>query len=223
MGRRSQHTPEELRELILDATRRVVEVQGFHALSAREIAREIKYAPGTLYNMFSNLDEILLRVEARVLEELDEGLAKAIGNKRDAEAVRRFAAAYVDFAFEHPRLWSLVQQHSLLDSKPAPSWFLERLYAPLSRLELVIGAMLEDADADEVSRSARMIWTAIYGALKVATTDKYGPLPATTTLNMVDTLVVQLCASITSPSPGSSRRKERLAASTNGKRERQHT
>ena len=69
MGRRSQHTPEELRELILTATRRIVEERGFRALSAREIAREIGYAPGTLYNMYENLDEILLRVEARVLKD----------------------------------------------------------------------------------------------------------------------------------------------------------
>ncbi len=45
MGRRSIHTPEELRELIIDATTAIVEQQGLEGLSAREIAKRIGYSP----------------------------------------------------------------------------------------------------------------------------------------------------------------------------------
>jgi len=52
MGRRSTHTPQQLRELILDAAQDIIQVQGLAGLSAREIARRIEYSPGTIYNMF---------------------------------------------------------------------------------------------------------------------------------------------------------------------------
>ena len=191
MGRRSQHTPDELRELILVATRRVVEAQGFSALSAREIAREIGYAPGTLYNMFSNLDEILMRVEARILEELDEAIARAVVGKKGIEALRTFATTYVEFAYKNHRLWELVQQHNPENNKTAPDWFLERMYAPMSRLEPLIGSILELSDADEVSRSARLLWSTVHGLLHVAMTPKYGALPLSTAIAMVDAIVVQ--------------------------------
>ncbi len=55
MGRRAVHSPEELRQLILDASRTIVETNGISGLSAREIARVIGYSPGTLYNIFETL------------------------------------------------------------------------------------------------------------------------------------------------------------------------
>ena len=148
MGRRSQHTPEELRELILTATRRIVEERGFRALSAREIAREIGYAPGTLYNMYENLDEILLRVEARVLKDLDDHIGKSLVDKKKNELPRAFAEAYIDFAFSHPRLWDLIQFHNPEIDKAVPEWYLDSVYAPMLRLEPILGDALEISDAD---------------------------------------------------------------------------
>lgn len=219
MGRRSQHTPEELRELILGATRHVVETQGFEALSAREIAREIGYAPGTLYNMFANLDDILMRVQTRVLEDLDADISKALENRHGLDAVRRFAATYVEFAFKHPKLWTLIQQHVPQDRTPAPDWYLERLYAPMSRLEPIVGSLLDHSDAEDVSRSARMIWSAIHGTLHVATTDKFGALPMATTVNMIDNLVAKICQP--AMMPRTAHRETTSHTQINGKRARQ--
>ena len=58
MGRRSSHTAEELRELILDASTALISEGGLASLSAREVARRIGYSPGTLYNVFENLDDV---------------------------------------------------------------------------------------------------------------------------------------------------------------------
>ena len=74
MGRRSTHTPEQLRQLILDAAQSIIETNGLAGLSAREIARRIGYSPGTIYNVFQNLDDVVLHIEARVLDALDERL-----------------------------------------------------------------------------------------------------------------------------------------------------
>ena len=65
MGRRSSHTPQQLKDLILEAAYEIIEVQGLAGLSAREVARRIGYSPGTIYNMFENLDDVVLRIEAR--------------------------------------------------------------------------------------------------------------------------------------------------------------
>ena len=68
MARRSNHAPEVLREMILDAAGTLIKSGGLSGLSAREIARIIGYSPGTLYNVYANLDDIVLHVEARVLD-----------------------------------------------------------------------------------------------------------------------------------------------------------
>ena len=87
MGRRSIHTPDELRELIIEATTSIVEQDGLEGLSAREIAKRVGYSPGTLYNVFENLDDLLLIIEARLLDELAGRLADTDASGPPAETV----------------------------------------------------------------------------------------------------------------------------------------
>lgn len=104
MGRRSIHTPEELRELIIDATTAIVEQDGLEGLSAREIAKRVGYSPGTLYNVFENLDDLLLIIEARLLDDLAERLAGTDSSGSPTERLRRLAGSYFTFTQERPKL-----------------------------------------------------------------------------------------------------------------------
>lgn len=192
MGRRSQHTPDELKQLILGAARSIIDQSGFDGLSAREIAREIGYAPGTLYNMFRNIDEILLKVETRVLDELDGRVASAMNGHNDLEAIRNFGRAHVEFAYQTPKLWQLIQRHHPQQVQEARDWYLERLYAPVARIEPLLGRVTGTTDIDEQGRNARLLWSAVHGVLNVATTAKFGTLPMPTTLTMVDALTDRL-------------------------------
>lgn len=190
MGRRSQHTQEELRELIIKAARQGVESGKGEMPSARNIARLIGYAPGTLYNVFENLDEIMLRVEAGVLEELDSRLGEAVQGRSGADALKRFTAAYVAFAYDNPELWKLIQQHHPAENDgKIPEWYLERLYGPITRLEPLIAKASGNHDADDVARTARLVWSSVHGVVHVATTMKFGALPLATTIGMAEQLV----------------------------------
>ena len=114
MGRRSSHTPQQLRELILDAAQEIIDRSGLAGLSAREIARAIGYSPGTIYNMFTNLDDVVLSVEGRVLDALDQRLSDIpeTGGNPEARLVE-IAHVYLAFTREKPRLWNLLFEHHL--------------------------------------------------------------------------------------------------------------
>ena len=62
MARRSDHTREELRRLILQAARRIIRDKGVAALSARKVASDIGYTVGTIYQHFNGMDAILITV-----------------------------------------------------------------------------------------------------------------------------------------------------------------
>ena len=128
MGRRSTHTPQQLRELILDAAQEIIDAQGLAGLSAREIARRIGYSPGTIYNMFANLDDVVLNVEARVLDALDKRLSNV--QQADGAAngqVTRIAHAYLAFTQEKPRLWNLLFEHHMPAGIDLPAWYQQKL------------------------------------------------------------------------------------------------
>lgn len=189
MGRRSSHTPEELRELILSAAEDIIESGGLAELSAREIARRIEYSPGTLYNMFDNLADLVLRVEARVLARLDQRLEEATSGVKGEQAIRRFAATYLAFSHERPRLWNLLFEHHMPHSTVVPAWYQERLEAPLARLEKLLKQQSGGGDSNWCKRNARALWAGLHGVASLSTTNKVGHITIESAHDVLDTLV----------------------------------
>jgi AcrR family transcriptional regulator len=172
MGRRSTHTPEQLRQLILDAAQSIIEANGLAGLSAREIARRIGYSPGTIYNMFQNLDDVVLHIEARVLDALDERLQAALADGPPEEKVSRLAEAYLAFTQERPKLWNLLFEHYMPADSQTPAWYQQKLEMLMSRVETAMAPLFPpDAEADR-HRAARVLWAGVHGITSLATANK---------------------------------------------------
>jgi AcrR family transcriptional regulator len=81
MARRSDHTRDELHRLALDAARRITEREGLRGLRARQIARDIGYTIGTLYNLFEDLDDLILHLNGETLDALFATCSRAPAGK----------------------------------------------------------------------------------------------------------------------------------------------
>ena len=105
MGRRSDHTRDELRTMIIHEGHRQLSQAGFARFSAREVAKQIGYSIGTIYNVFGTYDQLMLAINGHTLDLwracLEARLAGRIEN-RLAEAI----AAYFDFATHHRHAWT---------------------------------------------------------------------------------------------------------------------
>lgn len=189
MGRRSSHTPQQLRDLILNAAQEIIESHGLIGLSAREIARRIDYSPGTIYNMFQNLDDVVLHVEGRVLDELEARLA-ACG--RDGEAVDsalRMASTYLNFAAERPQLWNLLFEHHLPKDAPLPTAYQQRFEALAARVEDVVAPLYPETAVEARRHGARALWASVHGIASLATADKLSAVTAQSAGPLVEVLV----------------------------------
>jgi AcrR family transcriptional regulator len=70
MGRRNDHSKEELERLILDNAYKIIGDEGLEALTARRLAKDIGYAPGTIYNLFHSMDDLILILQGKTLDHL---------------------------------------------------------------------------------------------------------------------------------------------------------
>ena len=188
MGRRSTHTPQQLRELILDAAQEIVEANGLAGLSAREIARRIGYSPGTIYNMFDNLDDVVLNVEARVLDALDKRLADA-QQEGEPERVVRLAHAYLTFTRERPRLWNLLFEHHLPAGTQLPAWYQQKLEGLMSQIERALAPHFKEGDEADLQRASRVLWAGVHGITSLSTADKLSVVTSETAGRLIDELV----------------------------------
>jgi AcrR family transcriptional regulator len=172
MGRRSTHTPDQLRHHILDAAQSIIETNGLAGLSAREIARRIGYSPGTIYNMFQNLDDVVLHIEARVLDALDERLAAALDAGPAEERVSRLAEAYLTFTQERPKLWNLLFEHYMPEDSQTPAWYQQKLETLMGRVETAMAPLFPPGSDLERQRAARVLWAGVHGITSLATANK---------------------------------------------------
>lgn len=172
-GRRSEHSAEEIRELILAASEKIVEEQGYSGLSARKIANEIGYNVAMLYHYYDNLDEIILRVNARTLGKLYTSLQNASAKCRTPRScLIALSHAYVDFAFEQRHLWGLIYEHIHPEDEQVPEWFQHNVDRMFALIEEHIKPLAPDMTTKKIEQASQALWCGVHGICVLAMTRK---------------------------------------------------
>lgn len=172
MGRRSVHSPEELRQLILDASRTIVERNGISGLSAREIARMIGYSPGTLYNIFENLDDVLLTLQVQLLARTVDHLKRVPLGTNGEENVDALTHAYIDFALANRRMWNLLFAHSVPSPSTVPPPFHEHLINLAEIFRKGLAPLAPPEALEGLDTTARALFASVHGIAAVAASEK---------------------------------------------------
>ncbi len=196
MGRRSIHTAEELRELILQAATELIERDGLAGLSAREIARRIGYSPGTLYNVFENLDDLILTIEARLLDRLANRLGEPTSTTDPESRVLQLARSYLAFTHENPKLWNLLFEHHMPAGKQVPAWYQTKLDGLMTRIEETLEPLMTAGDPAAVKRAARVLWAGVHGITSLSTADKLSNVTSELAVPLVEDLVATYLAGL---------------------------
>lgn len=196
MARRSDHTPDQLRTLILDAAEAIVSAGGLAALTARGIASRIGYSAGTIYHLYANLDDVVLHIEARVLERLEAALT-ALPSAKDPEAgLKALGQAYLAFTGANPKLWGMLFEHALPKGSETPDWYAERLGRLLAVLEQALQPFFRAEHAAERVRSARVLWASVHGIVSLSVTDKLTNVTTDSAAALIDDLVTTYVAGL---------------------------
>jgi AcrR family transcriptional regulator len=168
MARRSDHSREELIRLFLDSARRFAEREGLAAVGARRLARDVGYTPGTIYNLFGSLDDLILRLRGEVLDDLYEQSKDTPLDAGPEDNLHRLAAAYTGFVMAHPRLWSMV-----LDYRPAggvPGWYEAKVRRLMALIERAIAPLFRPGEEQARLHHARVLWACYHGIVSLQLT-----------------------------------------------------
>ncbi len=197
MVRRSTHTADQLRELILHAATELIESNGLAGLSAREIAKRINYSPGTIYNVFEGLDDLILRIEGRLLDRLDDHLESTPATADRQDRVLLMANAYLEFTRQNPKLWNLLLQHQMANTKPTPDWYQQKIDQLQNRFETALTALPDKSSQPKTTKAcAQALFYALHGITALATSEKMSNLPSDTVNAIVQNLVKKYTASL---------------------------
>ena len=171
MARRTDHSREELRALVVGAAETLARREGLRGIAMRRIAAEIGYAAGSIYNAVGDLDAVVLRVNARTLERLRAALVRLVDPARPPiENALAVADGYLDFVARQPRLWGVILEHVLPPGSDFPDWYETALAATTNVVDEVLKPLV--ADEDERRRAVATLWASLHGLASLSSSGK---------------------------------------------------
>ena len=124
MGRRSDHSRDELEELILAAGEAHLAEAGFAGFSARAVAKRVGYSIGTIYNLFGSYDRLVVAINARTLRAWTRFMRARLDVQPD-DRLAALVSGYFDFAAENRNRWMALYDHRVASGFAMPDWFLQ--------------------------------------------------------------------------------------------------
>ncbi len=106
---RTQEEKNSIKENILDTALRLITEEGFHNLSMRKIATRLGVTATTIYNYYSNKDELYFMIRTHGFESLYRSLEEAYRlHDTPQERVRACIRQYFQFGIDYPDYYDVM-------------------------------------------------------------------------------------------------------------------
>ncbi len=173
MARRGDHSREEIRNMAMEAAEKIVMEQGHAKLTARKVAQEIGYAVGTLYLVFSNLDNLILHVNARTLDRIYQSMTDIqVQNLTGEDRLVRIGQIYISFAYADPHRWAFIFEHRLPEGQCLPVWFSEKITRVFAVVDDALRPLASHLSETEIKQASRALWAGVHGVCILSITQK---------------------------------------------------
>jgi len=135
-------------------------------------------ALGGLYNAFGDLDELVLHVNARTLDSLNEAIASARDGLAPKESLLAIALVYARFARENRTLWDALFDHKMAEGTQAPDWFRTHQRGVMAHVVRGLAALEPDLPEETLHLHARTYFSAIHGIVVISLQGRFVGLPS---------------------------------------------
>ncbi len=179
--------------LILIAERRIGD-SGLSSLRARDLAADAGCAVGAIYNVFGDLTDLVLAVNARTFDRLGSTVAAALADApQDAtEQLVVMGRAYHRFAAENHNEWRALFDVERAAGVAAPDWYLAEMdqlfvwiYAPLA-------ALFPDLPTPDRALLTRALFSAVHGIVLLGLDQASAGVPEAQIDRMIDLILRQI-------------------------------
>jgi len=172
----------KLKDALIAAAERTIDAEGLRGLKARELAYKVGCAVGAIYNVVTDLDDLIFAVNARTLEQLEKTLTNAGATQTDAgnDAVKtltHLGLAYTDYAAAHTRRWRALFDHRLAEGHEIPTWYMANLHRLFGYIEQPLGKLAPAIGPEQRTLLARSMFSAVHGIVLIGLEEKLQTIP----------------------------------------------
>lgn len=166
---------ERLKADTIAIARRILADEGLAALQARRIAKEAGCSVGTIYNLYANLDDLIVVANAGTLEDLGKALTTSLEpleNRHFADRLTELGLAYLAFAIDNEGSWRALFEHHLQPGESVPQWYRERQQELFAIVERLLAEKI--TEPEQRRTAARALFSAVHGIVALSLDQKLG-------------------------------------------------
>lgn len=145
-------------DAIVAEAAKLADAEGLDAVSLKRLAESLGVRPPSLYAHVAGIDDVLLRLGTKGMGELAAALGRAVEGRSGFDALQALAAAYREFARQHPGVYAAAQRSQALADDPAAQASGEAV------LRVVLAVLRQyELDGDDAIHATRLIRVALHG------------------------------------------------------------
>lgn len=157
---------QRVKDTFIETTKNMIVAHGVDAVSARKVADTAGYTFATIYNHFSNMDELLFETRSKVIAEIVSFLHNKATESKKHDAVYTIFKNYIDYFIEHPNYFKFLFFKKL--DKEHIDFEANNEYVLLGQ---ILNGAFDDADA---SSGCDTVFFAVHGMLMIYISQNFG-------------------------------------------------
>ena len=196
MAGKTEQRRQELRETLTLIAERVIASEGLGALRARDLAKEAGCAVGAIYNVYGDLTELVLAVNARTFQRLGADVAEALAEAPQDPVAQLvvMAQAYHRFAAANHHSWRALFDVERPAGETAPDWYLQEMGRLFTYISDPLTVLFPNRDAGEIALLTRALFSSVHGIVLLGLDEASAGVPASDIDRMIEMVLRQFAA-----------------------------
>lgn len=185
----------KLRVALIEAAEAQIEAGGLSSLKARGLAAAAGCSVGAIYNLFEDLDALVLAVNARTFRRLGAYVsAKVAAQEDDAPNAQMttMSIGYLEFAIEHTSLWRALFDLEMSVDADVPEWYQEELRAVFGLIAAPLAELFPDMDPKARHLLVRGLFSSVHGIVLLGLERRISAVPQDQMEAMLAMLMAQI-------------------------------
>ena len=185
----------ELRETLVNLAEAQIVRGGMSSIKARDLARDAGCALGAIYNVFTDLTELVMAVNGRTFTRIGREVAGAVTGHETEPPERRLvllAHAYLHFAADNQHLWRALFDLERPEDDKVPDWYRSELQGLFGHIAIPVSELFPSLAVRDLDLMVRALFSSVHGMVLLGLQNRISGVPRANIEAMIEAVLLRL-------------------------------
>jgi AcrR family transcriptional regulator len=185
-----------LRDALIQHAQTRITADGLKNLRARDLAKDAGCALGAIYNVFGDLNDLVLAVNAGTFKRLGAAVAQSLADA-PLDATQQLIVmshAYHRFAAENFNTWRALFDIERPAGEAAPDWYLQEMGQLFAYIDAPLSVIFPQHTAEDRALLTKALFSSVHGIVLLGLDEASAGVPAEQLDEMISLILGHLAS-----------------------------